>query len=156
MAKYMPKLMQYLTVLDQPTIPGRINLTQAPREILSGLPGLTPEIVDQIMQARAQPKEDENRLFETWPMVEGIITLDQMKQLLPLLTNGGDVYSAQIVGYFENGASFARIQVIVDGTPAPDSPPKILSYRRLDHLGRGFDAATLGQRSMMINMGIPN
>lgn len=153
MAKYMPKLMQYLTTIDSPTIPGRINLLQAPREIIGGLPGMTPEIVNQIMQARTQTKDDENRQFETWPLVEGIITLDQMKQLLPLLTSSGDVYSAQVVGYFENGSSFARIQAVIDGST---SPPKILSYRRLDHLGRGFDQATLGQRSMMINVGLPN
>ncbi len=153
MASYMPTLMQYLTVSDSPSLPGRINLREAPREILAGLPGMTEEIINQIIQARATASESENRLFESWPLVEGIITLDQMKQLSPLLTHGGSVYSAQIVGYFEQGASFARLQVIVDATEAP---PKIISYRRLDHLGRGFDNATLGQRALMSNMGVTN
>ncbi len=31
---------------------------------------MTPEIVDQLMAARAEQSDSENRKFETWPMVE--------------------------------------------------------------------------------------
>ena len=145
MAIYMPALMQYTSVSDQPSYPGRINLLQAPREIILGLPGMTAELADLLLEARGQQSDSENRQFETWPLVEGLITLEQMRQWSPLLTSGGSVFAAQVIGYYEQGAAFARLDVIIDATEAP---PRIIRYRRLDHLGRGFDNATLGQRSL--------
>jgi hypothetical protein len=77
-------------------------------------------------------------------MVEGIVTLDQMRQLLPLWTGGGDIYRAQIVGYFETIGASHRSEVIIDATTVN---PKIVSWRDLTHLGRGFDLSVLGMRS---------
>jgi hypothetical protein len=144
MALYLPILMDKLTTLDSPIIPGRININEAPRQILVGIPGMTEEIVDQIMETRNDGSDDENRRFETWLLVEGLVSLDQMKTLSALLTGGGDVHRAQVVGYYENGSAFSRLEAIID---AAESPPKVTAYRRMDHLGRGFSNVVLGQRS---------
>jgi uncharacterized protein (DUF433 family) len=145
MAIYLPTLMDKLTTVANPTIAGRININESPREILAGLPGMTEEMLEQIMEARAEQNESENRKFETWPMVEGFLTLQQMRMIQPLITGGGDIYRAQIVGYYEQGAAYSRIEASID---ASNIHPKVISYRRLDHLGRGFANATLGQRSI--------
>jgi len=145
MALYLPTLMDKLTTVDSPTIAGRININEAPREILAGLPGMTEEILEQVMGARAEESESENRKFETWPMVEGFLTLQQMRLIQPLITGSGDVYRAQVVGYYEQGAAFSRIEAWIDSS---DTHPKVISYRRMDHLGRGFANSTLGQRSV--------
>lgn len=139
----MPTVMEKLTTVDKETIPGRINIMECPREILAGIPGMTAEIVDAVLQARADGADTENRKFETWLAVEAIIPMQQMRSMLPLITCGGDVFRAQVIGYFEGSAPFARAEVIVSGTGAT---PNVLFYRRLDHLGRGFDVMTLGQR----------
>ena len=82
-------------------------------------------------------------------MVEGYIPLEQMKLISPLLTAGGDVYRAHVVGYYEQSAPFSRVEATID---ASESPPKVITYRRMDHLERGFSAAVLGQRgSVMTN-----
>jgi hypothetical protein len=60
-----------------------------------------------------------------------------------LVTCGGDVYKAQIVGYMEGDAAFSRVEAVISGA---GQIPEIKFFRRLDHLGRGFDIATLGQR----------
>jgi type II secretory pathway pseudopilin PulG len=143
LALFMPQVMDKLTTVDARTIPGRINIMECPREILAGIPGLTEEIVDAIIQARADGASSENRQFETWLAVEGIVTIQQMRGLLPLVTCGGDVFKAQVVGYFEGSASFARVEAIIN---ACESVPMIQFYRRLDHLGRGFEIPALGQR----------
>ncbi len=104
MASFVPIIMDKLTTLDNPILPGRININEAPREILMGIPGFTAEIVDRLIEAREEQNDSENRKFETWPMVEGILTVDQMRIVAPLLTGGGDVYRAQVVGYYEQGA----------------------------------------------------
>ncbi|WP_197356269.1 type II secretion system protein GspK [Aureliella helgolandensis] len=138
-----PLLMENLTTVDATAIPGRIDIMNCPHEILRGIPGLSDEIVDEILIARTDGSDSETRNYETWLVVEGLITMDEMRALLPLITCGGDVFKAQIVGYLEGSASFSRIEAIVSGA---GDIPEILFFRRMDHLGRGFDIPTLGQR----------
>jgi len=143
LANSTPQLMDYLTTVDAPAIPGRINIMECPQEILRGIPGLTDEMVDQILEARGDGSDSPTRQFETWLAVEGIVTMDQMRAILPLVTCGGDVFKAQIIGYIEGGAAFSRIEAIISGA---GDVPNILFFRRMDHLGRGFDIHNLGQR----------
>ena len=145
MSLYLPMLMDKVTTVEAPMLPGRININEAPREILGGLPGMTDEILDKLLESRSSQSDTENRKYETWPMVEGILTLDQMKTIAPLVTGGGDVMRVQCVGYFEQSSGFARTEAVIDGSGAV---PVIVLYRKLDHLGRGFSQSTLGQRAM--------
>ena len=105
---------------------------------------LDEETVQAILENRGSDTDDHNRHFETWPLVEGIVTLDQMRLLTPLLTGGGDVYRAQIVGYFEKTGVAHRAEVVIDATTVN---PKMVAWRDLSHLGRGFDLSVLGLRS---------
>ncbi len=146
MASYMPLLMDVLSTQDTPVIPGRININECPAELLYGVPLLEPETVDAILEARQNAVDDPNRKFETWPLVEGIVSLDQMRQLLPLFTGGGDVFRGQIVGYYEIKGASKRVEVIIDATTVN---PKIISWRDLSHLGRGFELSVLGLRTAM-------
>ena len=143
MANSTPLLMDYLTTVSAPAIPGRINIMECPQEILRGIPGLNDEIVDQILEARVDGSDSPTRQFETWLAVEGLLTMDEMRAVLPLVTCGGDVFKAQIIGYIEGDAAFSRIEAIVSGA---GDVPNILFFRRMDHLGRGFDIPTHGQR----------
>ncbi|MCY2998427.1 MAG: type II secretion system protein GspK, partial [Planctomycetota bacterium] len=95
MSLYLPMLMDKVTTVEAPMLPGRININEAPREILGGLPGMTDEILDKLVESRSSQSDTENRKYETWPMVEGILTLDQMKTIAPLVTGGGDVMRVQ-------------------------------------------------------------
>lgn len=144
MAVYMPVLMDKLTTVDGTSIPGRISVNDCPKAILLGIPSMTEEIVDAIIEARAEQSDSENRKFESWLVVEGHITIDQMRTLAPLITGGGNVFRAQIVGYFEQGPAFCRAEVIIDSA---GEVPTVRMYRRMDHLGRAFSVPILGQRS---------
>ncbi|GAA5510786.1 type II secretion system protein GspK [Novipirellula caenicola] len=144
MAIYLPLLMDVLATQDVDSLPGRINLNECPAELLYGIPLLDEETVQAIVEARTAESDDPNREFATWPLVEGIVTLEQMRTLIPLLTGGGDVYRAQIIGYFEQSGIASRSEVIIDATTVN---PKVISWKDLSHLGRGFDLSVLGQRS---------
>jgi hypothetical protein len=74
-------------------------------------------------------------------MTELIVTKDEMRQLLPFVCAAGDVYRAQIVGYFQDGPAASRAEVIFDAT---QSIPRILRWRDMSHLGRGYALETLG------------
>jgi len=143
MAAYMPLLMESLTTQNFQKMPGRININECPAELLYGIPLLDAETADAILEARAQPSESENRRYETWPLVEGLITLETMRTLMPLVTAGGDVFAAQVIGYHETAAAATRLEVIIDAT-GPN--PRVVQYRDLSHLGRGFDLSVLGIR----------
>lgn len=143
MSSYLSKLMDNVTANASPVIPGRININQAPRAVLAGIPGMTPEMLQQILNSRnEEPSTDRpERMHETWLLSEGILTLDEMKAMIPYVCGAGRVYRAQVVGYFEQAGPNARVEIVMDAT---STTPRLLFYRDLTHLGQGFSPETLG------------
>jgi type II secretory pathway component PulK len=146
MASYMPLLMDALSTIEFDKMPGRININECPAELLYGVPILEAETVEAILEARAEFNESENRRYETWLLVEGLVTLDTMRTLTPLFTGGGDVFSAQIIAYYETSSTATRLETVIDATGLN---PRIANLRDLSHLGRGFDLSVLGLRTLL-------
>lgn len=144
---YLPKLMDSFTATGQDRIPARININQAPRAILMGIPGMDAEIVDKIMAERepVPAPERPQRRYETWIMSEGLVPLAAMKQMMPFVCGGGSVYRAQIVGYFDESGPSSRIEAVIDAT---NGAPRLLFWRNISHLGRGFPLETLGVQAL--------
>ena len=143
MTLYLPIMMERMTVNEAPIIPGRININQAHRDILLGIPGLDEATVDEIISLRTPVPDldNENMKYESWIMTEGLVTLTQMKALMPFITGGGDVYRTQVVGYFEGGSASSRHEVVIDTT---QPQPRILLWRDISYLGRGHSLDVLG------------
>jgi hypothetical protein len=143
MSVYLPLLMDGVTTVDQPTIPCRININQAPRSLLDGIPNITPEIVDAIIEARGVEPDPNDKLMKTeaWILAKGIVTPTEYKSLSAFICAGGDVFRAQVIGYYESGGSSARAEVVFDAT---GDLPRILFWRDISHLGRGYPVETLG------------
>ncbi len=142
MTEFLPLLMDNLAANPDETIPGRININQASRTLMLGIPGLEIGAVDQIVNTRdyeVTPERPERR-HETWILSEGIVTLEEMKPLMKFINAGGDVYRAQIVGYFDQEGPTARVEAIIDAT----STPRMWFWRDLSHLGRGYSLESLG------------
>ncbi len=140
----LPLLMDSLTTVDAPDIPGRININQAPRAVLEGIPGINEEIVETIISERSMnldEETDENRMFETWLLVEGVVDLATMKMMLPFVCMEGSVYRANVVGFYEDGGASSRAEVILDTT---EMFPRILFWRNKSHLPSGYDLEVLG------------
>ena len=101
--------------------------------------------VDQIVSRRREDPidaaSDPSLSCEAWPLLEGILTLDQMKEMMPLVCVGGSVYRAQIIGYFDQGGPAVRTEVVIDATK---DPATVVSWRNISHLGRGYPLETLG------------
>jgi hypothetical protein len=145
MQTYLPKLMDNLAVNAAPSIPGRLNINQAPRALLLGVPGMTSDMVDQIIAKRdvtMGPQHPEQK-YETWLLANDIVDLATMKKLIPLITGGGSVYRAQIVGGFfsDSQAPIHRLEVVIDGTT---SAPIVRRRWDLPDLGRGYKPEILG------------
>ena len=142
MSEYLPLLMDNLTTTEETVIPGRVNINEAPQAVLLSIPGMTEEIVDQILSLRdVGDSVSSVPTDETWLLTEGIVTLEQMKELMPFVTTSGDVFRAQVVGYFDGGGVSSRAEFVVDATVPL---PRVLFWRELGHLGRGFTLDALG------------
>jgi Type II secretion system (T2SS), protein K len=143
MSGYLSKLMEAVTVGTAQAVPGRININQAPKALLMGIPGMREDLVQQIVAERdAEPSDAQpDRRYPTWLLSEGLVTLDEMKQLWPMINTGGRVFRAQIVGYFEESGPATRLEVVIDATAAP---ARVLLWRDMSHLGPGYSAETLG------------
>jgi len=143
MQAYLPKLMDNLAVNASKSIPGRLNINQAPRVLLLGVPGLTPDKVDQILSHRdvTLGQQHPEQKYETWLLSQDIVDLETMKKLMSLVTAGGSVYRAQVVGFYDAEGPAHRIEVVVDGTK---SPPVIRRRWDLRDLGPGYTPEVLG------------
>lgn len=121
--QYLPELTDFVTTSSATSFPGRININQASRTLLLGIPGMTSDMVDAILANREVEYTGQHpeQRSETWLYSDGIVTLSEMKSLMPYVTTGGCVYSAQIVGYFDEGGTASRGQVIIDASPTSNS-----------------------------------
>lgn len=152
MATYMTSLMDNCTISETETIPGRISINEAPRELLLGIPAvdtasgepiMTEELADQIIELRTAVTEDNvaARANECWLLTEAVVNLEQLKALMPFICGGGDVFRCQIIGYFQGGGPSSRAEVVFDAT---GTQPRELLWRDISHLGRGYALETLG------------
>jgi DNA uptake protein ComE-like DNA-binding protein len=143
MATYLPLLLENTSTNTAYTIPGRININQASSVILAGIPGLDQTKIEAIMTSRELSSiiENPNMKYETWLLSQGIVTLTEMKALMPFVCGQGSAYRAQVIGYFDNEGPAARIEAVIDTS---SNQARIVFWRELTHLGRGYSLSQLG------------
>ena len=81
--------MESLTVYEGPSVPGRINIRQAPRAVLAGIPGIgdNEELLQEIIDAREIDLDDpgfldRGRKYETFLLDEGFVDFATMRALM--------------------------------------------------------------------------
>jgi DNA uptake protein ComE-like DNA-binding protein len=124
-------------------VAGRVNVNAASRPVLQSIPLLPPAAVGAIVGRRElepDPALSDQR-HALWLLAEGIVTLQEMKQLERFVTAGGDVFSGQAVGFFDAGPIAARVEFVIDRSGAS---PHLRAWRDLSSLGRGFSTELLG------------
>ena len=138
----LPALLDYVSIGSAPVIRGRINLQEAPEDVLLAVPGMTEGLARRIKTQRqaASSSDDEARRHPTWLLADGLVDLEQMKKLLPYVTCGGDVYRGQVVGFSDEQGPVSRCEVVIDAT---SSPARQVYYKDLRLLGRGFSIDAL-------------
>ncbi len=152
MGDFLPILMDWCAINTEEVIPGRININQAAPFILRGIPGAPETFADDVAGTRyPEPQSlDDPFRHETWPLYEGLVTLEEMKILLPFVCAGGSVYRGQYIGFYDGLGVSARVEAVID---ASGPAPKLLLWRNISHLGRGYDLGTLGSESMGMSPG---
>ncbi len=147
---YLPELTDVISAqgADQ-FIEGRININQAHKEVLIGLPTMTEEIAHRIVSAQRRgsggeplPESDNSRATTVWLYQEGIVDLPTLRKLEPFITGRGDVFRMQVMGHFDGGGPVVRVEAIVDAT---QNPPQPIFFRDLTDLGRGYVLPVIGR-----------
>jgi hypothetical protein len=143
----LPELLDKLAIVEDEFIEGRINISQAPREVLLTIPDIDEQLVSVIIGAQvsaggAAVASDALRASGGWLLAEGHVDLEQMRALDQFIGGSGDVYRVQVLGYFGQGGPVTRLEALIDAT---QSPPKIVSVRDLTTLGWGYSASQISQ-----------
>ncbi len=143
MREYLPRLTALADAESAATQEGRINVNLAPVDVLAGVPGMNEELAEEIVGRRPEDplSLDVHQHHATWLLIDGLVTLDEMKKLLPYLTAGGSVFTVQSVGFYDQDGPVTRLEAVLDAT---ESPPRVLFLKDLTPLGRGFDPLDLG------------
>ena len=134
------RMLDSITLNAVPRIVGRINVNEAPAEVLMMLPGMTVEIVEAILMDRKEREEaasrsstsirDEadERQHPIWLLTEGVVDLETMRQLWPHVTCGGDVFRAEVWGYTDEKSPTFRFETVLDASTKKCRP---VYYREL-------------------------
>lgn len=149
MRNYLPNVLDALTTHDGSSRDGRININLAPRDVLLGVPGITQPLADTIIAAQqwqstgapARGKPDP-RSTTAWLLIEGHVDVAKMRQLDRYISARGDVYSGQVIGYFDAGETVTRLEAVIDAT---FDVPRVVSLQDLTDFGPGVTRAQLKQ-----------
>ncbi len=117
-AALVASLLDLTSVHADPVIAGRINLQTASESVLSTIPGLTPELVSQIVTQRAAQDPAESK-SAVWLLSRGILDVTMFRRVFPDLTMGGDVFQGEIVVHRNVGGPLLRRNLIVDAASTP-------------------------------------
>jgi len=151
MRDYISTLDDTVTTLSEENLAGRININEAPIEVMRGLPEFTEELAYDIISRRKTSLDGQSlsalaqgRDSVGWLYTENVVDLATLRNIAPLLTGGGDVYTTQIMGYFDAGPPLVRIEAVIDAT---QKPAKVIKVREMTPLGIGYprDLFTTGE-----------
>ncbi len=137
LAELLPKLLDMTTTRTGFEIAPRVNVNTAPPEVLLALPGLVQADVDAIVAGRANlTPTDPATTTGAWIVTQAGVKPETFRSLEKYVTGRTMTYRVQSVGYFGQGGPVARVEAVIDTN---QGHPRILYFRDLTDLGRGFD-----------------
>ena len=141
---------------DETVLYGRIDVNQARFEALMSIPAVD-EFGDQLMtedlamiissssgvgeNGEALTDVIAGRTTPGWLLLEGFVDQPTMRLLGPWVTTRGDIYRAQILGYFDDGGPDTRLEVVFDSSQLPTAIIKAREFP--SKLGLGYSRALL-------------
>ena len=134
---YLGRVLDDVTVELSPILEGRIDITEAPVEVLAGVPGLDLSLAQRIVQYRtgSTNTSGKNREQDSIAWMVDVVDLAKLKELEPYLTSRSDVYSVQAVGYRDNQSAVYRITATID---ARQNPTQFRNQKVWHPWDRGF------------------
>ena len=143
--QYLPMVLDKLTTKKTANLPARINVNTAPSAVLSalapnGTPLLDVSTVQSILATRPSNSTSDapDPIFQTpaWLITEASIPAATLQSLEQYITARSQVFRVQSLGHFDSGGPTVRVEAVIDTNAGR---PRILYYRDLTGLGKGFN-----------------
>lgn len=138
---YNERLLDESTVEMAASRVGRVDLRQAPLEVLAGVPGIDQQLAQQIVAGRDMAEGSSvagpsgSPISIAWLLSQGLVDLARLKQLEPYLTCRSDVYRTQAIGYRDSLTPVYRCTAVID---ARQLPAQIIDHQVWHAWDRGF------------------
>ncbi|MAB89979.1 MAG: hypothetical protein CMJ90_11030 [Planctomycetes bacterium] len=117
MQHQLTRLFDQVTSDSNPFSIGQVNINMAPEEVLLAVPGIDEDLADKILAAQVNASDSESRRnHPVWLLTEGLVNIPTMKNLLPHLNTGGDVFRAEFWGRSDDRHGIYRCEAVVDAT----------------------------------------
>ncbi len=144
---YLGRVLDDVTVDASTVSEGRIDVSEAPVEVLAGVPGLELAIAQRIVQQRSKSLDTSSKTQELGTIVWllDVIDLSKLKELEPYLTCRSDVYSVQAIGYRDNQSAVYRTTATID---AREYPTQLRNQKVWHPWDRGFPIEQLADSKL--------
>jgi hypothetical protein len=106
------------TVNPELVVYGRINLQTATETVLRTIPGLTPELVTQIITQRATLDPAEAGTV-AWLLSRNVMDPPTFRRVFTELTLGGNVFQCDVIVHRAIGGPMLRRNLILDAASTP-------------------------------------
>jgi type II secretory pathway component PulK len=143
----LPLMLDKMATSKDQDLPARVNVNTAPRAVLLALSDQIAEAdLDKIISARPAPgSQNTDPVFQStaWLLTEAQLPIATLKSVERFLTARSQVYRMQVVGQTSQGGPTVRLEVVVDTNRGR---PRLIYWRDLSELGRGFEFPPLQQQ----------
>lgn len=137
----LDKIADHISNSTSATLPGRININTAPREVLRTLPGLEDSDVDKLIAARPSAGDIKPGALSWVVQALGERTgAREFDEVASRITTHSYQWSADILAVSGNGRAFKRCRVIID---TQSGTPQIVYRRDLTQRGWPMDTQIL-------------
>lgn len=133
-ARDMPVLMDRLTTVAAPAIPGLINVNTASARVLRSIPGLSEEEVSAVVARRAQLNTEEKE-STAWLVTRQVVRPETFALISNHLTTRSIQFSIDSIGFADHTGTFKRIQAVIE---MRGHIGQIKYYRDISELGIGY------------------
>lgn len=119
---YLGRVLDASTADPSPYSTGRVDVSEAPAIVLSGVPGIDPALAQRIVQQRSSnsgTSSTEPRDTIAWLLEGGVVDLAKLKTIEPFITSRNDVYTVQSVGYRDHLSPVYRCTATIDARQIP-------------------------------------
>jgi type II secretory pathway component PulK len=146
--QYLPILFDKTTTTQNADLSPRINVNTAGLTVLQALQAAIPSMQDSDVQNIQANQPDwtsstpPDTIYQTpaWLLTQANLSPSTLKAMDPYITARTGVYRLQVQGYFDNGTA-SRVEAVIDTN---NSRPRIVYWRNLTELGKGFDLSQSG------------
>ncbi len=135
-AAELPIIMDRLTTRAESKRPvqGLVNVNTAPAEVLAALPGMDPNLAQQIVDARRDLDPDAKSTV-AWLYTQNLLDAAAFKTVAPSITARSFQYSVRCVGFGVPCGRYRVVEAVVDFS---GSAPRVVYLRDVSRLGPPF------------------